>query len=179
MTDFWVFGYGSLMWRPGFAFEHKEPARLHGYHRAFCVYSHVHRGTPAQPGLVFGLDARGSCKGMAFRIAPDRVTEVRDYLRAREQVTMVYREEVKRVRLLHGGDTVDALCYVVDRSHEQYAGSLSFEEQVRLIVRGEGQSGRNPDYLHGMVQHLDEMGTHDEGLTKLWNAVRERLPRSG
>nr|MCU0831318.1 gamma-glutamylcyclotransferase [Rhizobiaceae bacterium] len=92
MGDLWVFGYGSLMWRPGFVHEEALPARLTGYHRALCVRSLVHRGTPERPGLVLGLDKGGSCKGIAFRVTADRRDAVVDYLRARELVTNVYRE---------------------------------------------------------------------------------------
>src|SRR5215470_9364387 len=121
--DLWVFGYGSLMWRPGFDFIERVEARLIGAHRSLCVYSFVHRGTPERPGLVLGLDLGGACRGVAFRVtAADRAKTIA-YLRAREQVTMVYRESIRRVWL--EGDPqrqVSALCYVVDRSHPQYAG---------------------------------------------------------
>ena len=179
MPDLWVFGYGSLMWRPGFEFEDAAPARLHGYHRAFCVYSHVHRGTPERQGLVFGLDAGGACRGIAYRVAAARAEETRRYLLAREQVTLVYREAVRPVALVGaGGRRVEALCFLVDRAHEQYAGKLPFDEQVRLIARGQGRSGRNPDYLEQTVRHLEEIGIRDEGLTRLWYAVERRLRRS-
>ncbi|MDO9125531.1 MAG: gamma-glutamylcyclotransferase [Parvibaculum sp.] len=178
MQDLWVFGYGSLMWRPGFEHEERRPARLRGYHRSFCVYSHVHRGTPEKPGLVFGLDAGGSCRGVAFRVAASRADETRRYLQAREQVTLVYRDVVKPVELVDDGTRVEALCFVVDRAHGQYAGRLAFEDQVRLIAEGEGRSGLNPDYLESTVRHLDEAGLKDEGLTRLWHAVEQRLHRS-
>ncbi|ABS63205.1 ChaC family protein [Parvibaculum lavamentivorans DS-1] len=178
MQDLWVFGYGSLMWRPGFEHEERRPARLRGYHRSFCVYSHVHRGTPEKPGLVFGLDAGGSCRGVAFRVAGERADETRRYLQAREQVTLVYRDVVKQVELVDTGARVDALCFVVDRAHKQYAGRLSFEEQVCLIAAGEGRSGPNPDYLESTVRHLDEAGLPDKGLSRLWCAVEQRLHRS-
>ncbi len=177
MQDLWVFGYGSLMWRPGFEFEERCPALLRGYHRAFCVYSHVHRGTPEKPGLVFGLDAGGSCRGVAFRVDAARAEDVKRYLQAREQVTLVYRDVVKPVELVDEGRRVEALCFVVDRAHEQYAGRIDFDEQVRLIAEGEGRSGKNPDYLESTVRHLDEAGLADEGLTRLWQAVERRLRR--
>ncbi|MEP5262201.1 MAG: gamma-glutamylcyclotransferase, partial [Nitratireductor sp.] len=126
MQDLWVFGYGSLMWRPGFEYEERRAALLRGYHRAFCVYSHVHRGTPEKPGLVFGLDAGGSCRGVAFRVEGARAADVKRYLQAREQVTLVYRDVVKPVELVDDGLRVEALCFVVDRAHEQYAGRIDF-----------------------------------------------------
>src|SRR5471032_3667384 len=97
--DLWVFAYGSLMWRPGFAFLERRNARLVGAHRALCVYSFVHRGTSQRPGLVLGLDRGGNCRGIAYRVAARKRAETIDYLRAREQVTMVYRETRRRVWL--------------------------------------------------------------------------------
>lgn len=174
MQDLWVFGYGSLMWRPGFAYVERQHALLHGYHRAFCVYSHVHRGTPAQPGLVFGLDAGGSCRGIAFRVESHLAPEVRQYLVEREQVTSVYTEAVKPIKLVASGLRVEALCFLVDRAHHQYAGRLPFERQVEMIAGAEGQSGKNPDYLQSTVKHLHADGIPDHGLDRLWQAVSAR-----
>src|SRR5579862_2681710 len=113
--DLWVFGYGSLMWRPGFDFRERIEARLTGAHRALCVYSFVHRGTPERPGLVLGLDFGGTCRGIAFRVAPAERVRTLSYLRAREQVTAVYRECVRRVWLRGDpGRPVAAVCYMVD-----------------------------------------------------------------
>lgn len=179
MQDLWVFGYGSLMWRPGFEFAECRPARLHGYHRAFCVYSHVHRGTPERPGLVFGLDAGGSCRGVAFRVEAAEAAETRAYLQAREQVTSVYVERMTNVVLDDSLQRVEALCFVVDRKHRQYAGALDFDTQVDLIARGEGQSGKNPEYLESTLSHLDEAGVADKELTRLWHAVEARLRQPG
>lgn len=174
--DLWVFGYGSLMWRPGFDYLEKCHARLYGYHRAFCVYSHVHRGTPEKPGLVFGLDHGGSCRGIAYRVCHSRRDDVVTYLREREQVTMIYREETCSLRLLEGpARRVDALCYLVDRSHHQYAGKVDFATQVNMIAEGHGQSGKNPEYLHNTVQHMHEIGIDDAGLLRLWQAVSTQL----
>src|SRR6202051_4414453 len=132
--DLWVFGYGSLMWRPGFPFLEQVPARLIGEHRALCVYSFVHRGTPEKPGLVLGLDRGGACRGIAYRVDRSLRADTVAYLRAREQVTMVYREAWRDVLVdgEGGGDPerrVRALVYVVDRGHPQYGGRLGPGEQ--------------------------------------------------
>src|SRR3974390_2806866 len=97
--DLWIFGYGSLMWRPGFSFVERAPARLFGLHRALCVYSFVHRGTPERPGLVLGLDAGGACRGIAYRVSAHLRCETVAYLRAREQITSVYRETMRSIVL--------------------------------------------------------------------------------
>jgi cation transport protein ChaC len=172
VPDFdWVFGYGSLMWRPGFDFTEKRPAKLTGAHRALCVYSHVHRGTPDRPGLVLGLDRGGACRGVAFRIAKkDREATAR-YLREREQVTSVYREAVRPIILLGGEEGRSrALCYLVDRSHAQYAGSLSRERQLEIVLQANGQSGANPDYVRATVKELETLGIRDATLE--WLAAR-------
>jgi glutathione-specific gamma-glutamylcyclotransferase len=160
MNDLWVFGYGSLMWRPGFAFVERDVARVRGYHRALCVYSHVHRGTPEKPGLVLGLDRGGSCRGIAFRVAAAHREETIAYLRAREQVTAVYREVTLGIEL-DGGRRVTALTYAVDRSHIQYAGRLPLEDVARLVAQGEGVSGANPDYVRATQAHLAALGIAD------------------
>lgn len=173
MGDLWVFGYGSLMWRPGFAFEAAVPALLHGAHRSLCVYSHVHRGTPERPGLVLGLDAGGSCRGVAFRVAGGQAEETVAYLRAREQVTMVYREAVRPVRLADGSrERVAALTYLVDPTHRQYAGVLSLEAQLAHVAGSAGQSGPNRDYVLNTVAHLEEMGIHDSNLARIAERLR-------
>src|SRR5918999_590389 len=126
--DLWVFGYGSLMWRPGFDFVERVDARLIGAHRALCVYSFVHRGTPERPGLVLGLDRGGACRGIAFRVAAKRRPATVKYLRDREQTTAVYRELVRGIALDGKPERrVDALCYAVDRGHPQYAGRLTHD----------------------------------------------------
>jgi cation transport protein ChaC len=161
--DLWIFGYGSLIWRPGFAFEERQIATVHGYHRALCVYSHVHRGTPERPGLVLGLDNGGSCKGVAFRVLAATADAVIAYLREREQVTLVYREITVEAQL-DDRRVVPALCYAVDRSHGQYAGRLAREELERLVIQGRGLSGANPEYVRNTQQHLKNLGIHDETL---------------
>ena len=133
LAQFWVFGYGSLMWRPGFDFAESAPALIRGYHRSLCVYSFVHRGTPDFPGLVFGLDRGGSCHGMAFRVDGERWHDTLAYLRGREQVTMVYREINVGLKLLGTARTVRAVTYVADRKHPQYAGRLGHAAVLALV----------------------------------------------
>jgi cation transport protein ChaC len=169
----WVFGYGSLMWRPGFPFLSRRPARLSGAHRALCVFSHIHRGSPARPGLVLGLDRGGSCRGVAFRVAADDVADVLAYLREREQVTFVYRETRRAICFDGEAAAVLALCYVVDRSHPQYAGVLTLDEELKLVRQGSGQSGVNIDYVRNTVRHLRELSIRDRRLEALLAQLRE------
>jgi cation transport protein ChaC len=166
--DLWVFGYGSLMWRPGFDYLEQVPARLVGEHRALCVYSFVHRGTPEKPGLVLGLDRGGACRGVAFRVAERKRAETVAYLRAREQVTSVYREVMRSVWLENAArERVSALAYVVDRGHRQYAGRLSLTEQLRFVRQGHGQSGANRDYVIATVKAIEAEGFRDGQLHQL------------
>jgi len=170
--DLWVFGYGSLMWRPGFAFVERRQARLIGAHRALCVYSFVHRGTPERPGLVLGLDRGGTCRGIAYRVAASARGETVAYLRAREQVTLVYRECTRRIWLDHEpGRPVPALCYMVDRGHPQYAGRLSLEQQLHHVRQGHGHSGANRDYVIATVAAMEALGLREGEL----NLLAERL----
>jgi glutathione-specific gamma-glutamylcyclotransferase len=160
--DLWVFAYGSLMWRPGFDFAKRVPTRLVGAHRALCVLSHVHRGTPERPGLVLGLDRGGTCRGIAYRVVAGNRAATLAYLRAREQVTMVYRESMRPVVLLtHPQQRVRAICYMVDRGHPQYAGRLDLATQLHFVRQGHGQSGRNRDYLLETVKEIEAQGIRD------------------
>ena len=170
--DLWVFAYGSLMWRPDFDFLERRRARLVGAHRSLCVYSFVHRGTPEKPGLVLGLDRGGNCRGIAYRVAGAKRTATLDYLRAREQVTMVYREVTRSVWLDDDAkQRIAAVCYVVDRGHEQYAGRLTLDQQVHYVRQGHGRSGPNRDYVLAAVKEIEAQGFHDRDL----HLLAERL----
>jgi glutathione-specific gamma-glutamylcyclotransferase len=172
--DLWVFGYGSLMWRPGFEFTEQVPARLIGEHRALCVYSFDHRGTPEKPGLVLGLDRGGACRGVAFRVAAKQRGDTIDYLRSREQTTHVYREVMRSVWLEdEARQRVSALAYVVDRGHVQYAGRLSLTEQVRYVRQGHGRSGNNRDYVLSTVKSIEAQGFRDTQLHQLAALLHE------
>jgi len=173
MSDFWVFGYGSLMWRPGFPHRERVPALLGGAHRALCIYSWVHRGSEARPGLVLGLDRGGSCRGVAYRVDVGARDEVIAYLRARELVTAVYRESWRPVRLLAAGNrTVRALTYVADRDHVQYAGRLPRQALLAHVRDARGRSGDNASYVLNTVGHLRELGIADATLEWLAAALR-------
>lgn len=161
--DIWVFGYGSLMWRPGFVFEERELATLRGHHRALCVYSHYHRGTAANPGLVLGLDYGGTVRGLAYRVSAPHVADTVRYLREREQVTSVYLERIVPVTV-GSGHVVRAVTYTVDRTHHQYAGRLDRAELLRLVRQGQGASGKNPDYILNTVALMHELGLDDPTL---------------
>lgn len=176
MNDFWVFGYGSLMWRPGFAHVETMRARLHGYRRSLCIYSHVHRGTPDHPGLVLGLDAGGSCLGIAFRVPGDMTDEVMVYLREREMSNQVYHEKWLRLRLADGRD-VQAVTYVADRRHIQYAGSLKAEDAAAIVATAQGDSGANVDYVSNTLEHLRNMRVRDHALEHVNDLICNKVNR--
>jgi cation transport protein ChaC len=174
--DLWVFGYGSLIWRPGFDFLDRVEARLIGAHRSLCVYSFFHRGTPERPGLVFGLDHGGMCRGIAYRVGASARARTIAYLREREQVTTVYRECLRPVWLKSDPERrVAALCYLVDRSHPQYAGRLTPAEQLHFVRQGHGHSGANRDYVVATVAALETIGIRETGL----HLIAERLKSGG
>ena len=176
-ADLWVFGYGSLMWRPGFEFIEQVPARLIGEHRALCVYSFDHRGTPEKPGLVLGLDRGGACRGIAFRVAASLRDATVDYLRGREQTTHVYREVMRSVWLEdEARRRVSALAYVVDRGHVQYAGRLTLAEQLRYVQQGHGRSGNNRDYVLSTVKSIEAQGFRDAQLHQLALMLHDETP---
>ncbi len=169
--DLWVFGYGSLMWRPGFAYASRSKAMLRGWRRSLCVYSHVYRGTREKPGLVLGLDRGGACAGVAFRVAASLREPTIRYLREREQATSVYLERVAPVTL-ESSERVNALTYVADRLHEQYAGRLEREAMLAIVRAGHGQSGDNAAYVTETHDHLSAIGVRDRDLE--WLAARLR-----
>ena len=171
--EHWVFGYGSLMWRPGFAFAERAPATLPGRKRAFCIYSVHHRGTYERPGLVLGLAPGGSVRGMAYRIADEAWAETYAYLLEREQPTETYIE-ARRFARLADGRRVECLVFLSDVHHPQWAGRLSLDQQAELIAGAKGLSGRNIDYLRDLVDHLGQEGIVDRSMTALLGLVEAR-----
>jgi cation transport protein ChaC len=166
----WVFGYGSLIWNPGFAFLRSATARLYGAHRALSIYSHRHRGTPERPGLVFGLSRGGSCLGVAFEVEAARWPAIFDYLQAREQDRGVYREAWRNV-VLDDGATVKALAYLVNEAHVQFAGRLGLAETLQLVRASQGESGGNVEYVRNTAEHLLALGIHDKALMEIVEAL--------
>jgi glutathione-specific gamma-glutamylcyclotransferase len=168
----WVFGYGSLIWNPGFSVAERRIAQLSGWHRSFCMRSIHHRGTVADPGLVLALDrAEGaSCTGVAFRVAPGAEAETLTGLRERELVSSAYLELTLPVETEAG--PLEALTYVIDPEHAQYCGGLAMEEQAQIIAQATGGRGRNRDYLWSTAAHLAELGIADPDLEWLAERVR-------
>jgi cation transport protein ChaC len=169
--DLWLFAYGSLMWDPGFPYCAAKSALLYGHHRRFCVYSNGHRGTPARPGLVLGLDRGGACKGIAYRIPAVDVPRALAYLWGREMQSRVYRLKALRVRL-ESGRLVKAFAFVVDRRHPSYAGDLSLDQTARLIRQGGGRRGTARHYLESVVGELERLGVIDGPLHRLQRYVK-------
>lgn len=168
--DFWVFAYGSLIWRPGFVYEEAAQGTLRGWHRAMCILSTRYRGCPEVPGLVLGLDHGGSCRGIAYRVAAARAAAVYKYLDDREMISGVYRPRFAPVSLVDGR-RVPGYVFIARRDHCQYAGPLRPEQAVALIRQGKGREGSSRDYLANTVAHLEALGLHDKSLHQLLRLV--------
>ncbi len=177
MQQRWVFGYGSLMWKPGFPFLQQSHARIRGYHRSLCIYSFHHRGTEERPGLVLGLDRGGSCVGVAFRVAPEDWEATVAYLRQREQVSMVYVESQQMIEVMDTGEKITALAFVANRRHSQFAGKLAHDKLMELVRQGEGEMGRCTDYVMNTLAHLKEMDIHDATLEALGRELSQEARR--
>jgi glutathione-specific gamma-glutamylcyclotransferase len=169
--DLWVFGYGSLMWSPGFRYRTKAPGFVFGYHRSLCIYSHRHRGTPERPGLVMGLRRGGSCWGIALRVPAASAPSVLARLWRREMRNRVYQPRLVRVRV-GGGREVRAVAFVADPGHPQYARDLNLEQTARLVAQGTGQRGHNLEYLHRTLAHMHAIGVRDPHLERVLTAAR-------
>ncbi|MCU9849179.1 gamma-glutamylcyclotransferase [Defluviimonas sp. WL0024] len=173
MNSLWVFGYGSLMWEPGFAYQDRTLARLEGWHRSFCMRSIHHRGTSDHPGLVLALDAAegACCNGVAYSVETERAAETLGYLRERELISSAYLETTLSIAL-RDGRAVEAVTYVIDPDHVQYCGGLGLEEQAGIIATARGGRGPNTEYLWNTAEHLHELGIADPDLDWLSERVR-------
>jgi len=176
MSDFWVFGYGSLIWNPGFEVKQRKRATLYGLHRSLCIRSWVHRGSQENPGLVLGLDKGGACNGVALQASGEQRDGIIDYLRKRELVTAVYLECWRKVVIKETGESVQALVYRADRNHQQYAKGLSLDEQSEIVGRSFGGSGHNRDYVTSTVEAMKAEGIRDAGLEYIMHRLTKSLP---
>ena len=169
----WVFGYGSLLWNPGFEVAQSRVATLRDYARSFCMRSIHHRGTETDPGLVLALDETPGafCRGMALAVSEGQEAQTLDYLRERELISSAYLEKDLAITL-NDGETVTAVTYVIDPHHVQYCGGLPLEEQAQIISRAVGGRGPNTEYLFNTTAHLTEIGLHDPDLDWLADRVR-------
>lgn len=174
--DLWVFAYGSLMWRPDFTVDAMAPARVHGWHRAFCMTSIHYRGTPERPGLVLGLAPGGACVGRLLRVAKARRRATIAALRERELISYVYREVACEARRLDTGERVRALAYVADRTSPQYVADHDLDAQARRIAAAAGRAGTNAAYLRQTVTELDALGITATRLHRLLARVEALGP---
>lgn len=168
--ELWVFGYGSLMWSPGFSYRQKAVARVHGLHRALCILSTRYRGTEARPGLVMGLCRGGSCWGIAYRVAPTRVRHVLSRLWNREMPRRVYSPRLVNVQLA-SGRSVRALAFLADPAHAAYARELDLHGRARLVAQGIGVRGPCIEYIRNTLAHMHEIGVRDPHLERVLHAA--------
>ena len=168
--DLWIFGYGSLMWAPGFAYKAKRVGRVHGYHRALCILSTRYRGTTRRPGLVVGLCRGGSCWGMAFQVPAAQVRRTLNRLWGREMTRRVYDPRLVPVAL-DGRRTVRALAFVADTAHPAYVRELDLHGRARLVAQGIGQRGPCVDYIRNTLEHMHEVGVRDPHLERVLQAA--------
>ena len=167
--DVWVFGYGSLVWNPAFEFAEKQRGRIFGFHRAYCIWTPLGRGSPENPGLMLALDRGGSCAGAAFRIAADHLEEELSILWAREMALDSYVPTWVTVHIENG--PVAGLTFTINRHHERYAGRLAPDVIAGHLATAEGFLGTSAEYLANTVAHLAELGVHDATLVDLQRRV--------
>ena len=164
--DLWIFGYGSLMWSPGFQYQEKSVGLVRGYHRALCILSHRLRGTPERPGLVMGLCRGGSCWGMAFKVAERSTPQVLDELWKREMLNRVYLPRVMQVRIA-ADRRVPALAFVADPAHPQFMRELDLHSRAQLVAQGIGERGHCTEYIRNTLEHMYALGVTDSHLARV------------
>ena len=173
--DLWVFGYGSLMWSPGFRASEKSTALVRGYHRALCILSSRYRGTPEKPGLVMGLCRGGSCWGMAYRVPAVRVCRVLAALWKREMLNKVYKPTLIPVTVAPGR-RIRALAFVADTAHRQFVRELDLHGRARLVAQGIGQRGYCVDYIRNTLEHMLALGVDDPHLSRVLDVALSLSP---
>jgi cation transport protein ChaC len=172
-ADFWVFAYGSLIWNPGFPYKSREPARLAGYRRGYCIRSTIYRGTPQAPGLVLGLERGGDCEGVGYCVAGELKPATMRYLRERELVTSVYDETLVSIETREGARH-DAYTYVANSGHEEFVEMKDFDAAVEIIARASGVAGPNYEYAINTWANLSGLGIRDALVERVADALRAR-----
>ena len=165
----WIFGYGSLMWNPAVHVAERRFARVHGFHRSFCLWTPLGRGSPDNPGMVLGLEPGGSCNGVALRLAPDKVDSETQILWRREMFAGVYKPRWIRARTERG--SLFAIAFTMDVRHLRYARGVTLDQRVHALATAEGRLGSSYDYLASTVAHLDEIGVRDGAMHRLLRLV--------
>ena len=166
----WVFAFGSLIWNPAFHFVERRTARIHGFHRQFCLWARAGRGSPERPGLMLSLEPGGSCTGVAYRLAGSAAATELDVLWRREMATMAYRPVWTAAHTARGPEP--AIAFSANRGHERYAPGLEDDAVARYLATGAGPMGRCCDYLFDTVAHLRQLGIRDRRLEALEAKVR-------
>lgn len=174
--DVWIFAYGSLMWNPAFICEEQVTGRIYGFHRHFCLWSRIGRGSPENPGLILAIDFGGSCRGVAMRIAAENVVDETQIIWRREMIADTYSPRWVQVHTEQG--LIPAITFAVNRSHELYSGLLSLDEMARSIAQAEGRLGLCREYLADLVARLDELSIPDRAMHKLLRRVEGYLVKS-
>ena len=175
-SDIWLFAYGSLIWSPMIKFIEKRKAKLFGYHRKFCMWTKLGRGSPDHPGLILALEPGGSTKGIAFRIQAETIEKELKLVWDREMIGGSYVPRVVKLQFIENNkiENVDAIAFIMNRDHENYTGKLTVEEEVKAIYGAEGPLGKCEDYLFNTVKHLDELGLSDNKLSSLAKLIKEK-----
>ena len=173
LNSMWVFGYGSLIWNPALYFTEKKRGTVHGYHRRFCLWSTIGRGSPSRPGLMLGLERGGSCKGIFYKIDRREIRTELDIVFRRELITAAYRPTWVSARIL-GESPFKAIAFVINRDHNRYAGMLDDETVIQTIADAKGTLGSCSDYLYETVLQLENLGMPDRHLASIARHVRQK-----
>jgi cation transport protein ChaC len=174
--DVWLFAYGSLIWKPAFAFVEERTAILRGWHRSFCLgWDEWFRGNPEHPGLMLSLDRGGACKGVAYRLPPDAIEENLLSLFRRELGFRPAAHMARWVKITTAEGRLSAVAFVIDRKGGRYVGGLDVAQVADALATAIGHRGSMVEYLHSTVEHLERLGIRDTHLWQLQEMVAERI----
>lgn len=175
--DVWLFAYGSLIWNPTIHYAAKEVGTVRGYHRRFCLWSRMGRGTPDNPGLMLGLERGGACRGVLYRIDEAMAAQELEIVWRREMITSAYSPRWVKATTEAGSRW--AIAFLINRRHQRYAGGLTEGQVAAIIARASGPLGPCAAYLFNTVAHLRELGITDRPLFRLRDRVAQELSHAG